>query len=185
MSPFADFQSDFLDRTRLNAIRNFQAYLFPILISIHSPIFLKISFPIPFTEFNQFVAGLTPKEAEQFLVHKTRGRFDPENWDVVALFGSVPKFVPNLLSFYFSDDFAWARSRHSSSSPPSSILQLFLGQSRLHILRQIEPSLRIRPHPWVCGQHQRKCERRRRLGLGTRAQLARLILAPETNKNGQ
>lgn len=158
LSPFSDFQPDFLDRVRLNAIQHFQVF-----------------FPIAFTEFNQVVTGLTPKEAETFVIHKDRGRFaSDDEWPVAALFGA---------------DFASARVLHPNAR---SLCTLFLNQSNVHIFRSVEPSLRIRPHLRVCTsehyypsiEQRQRCERRRRLALGTRAQLAKLFLLAITPSNG-
>ncbi|CAK5091542.1 unnamed protein product [Meloidogyne enterolobii] len=158
LSPFSDFQPDFLDRVRLNTIQHFQVF-----------------FPIGFTEFNQIVTGLTPKEAEAFVIHKDRGRFDSDDeWPVAALFGV---------------DFASARILHPNAR---SVVTLFLNQSNVHIFRSVEPSLRIRPHLRVCTfehyypsiEQRQRCERRRRLALGTRAQLAKLFLLAITPSNG-
>nr|CAD2170080.1 unnamed protein product [Meloidogyne enterolobii] len=158
LSPFSDFQPDFLDRVRLNTIQHFQVF-----------------FPIGFTEFNQIVTGLTPKEAEAFVIHKDRGRFDSDDeWPVAALFGA---------------DFASARILHPNAR---SVVTLFLNQSNVHIFRSVEPSLRIRPHLRVCTfehyypsiEQRQRCERRRRLALGTRAQLAKLFLLAITPSNG-
>ena len=152
LSPFADFRTDFLDRTRQNVIKHFQVF-----------------FPIPFAEFNQLVAGTSTRQAEMFLVHKERGRFDADDWSVAALFGA---------------DFAWARARRPAAH---SLASLFLGQSRVHILRPVEPSLRIRSHPRQCllPEEKRPCERSRRLALGTRAQLARLLLTAGQDRQQQ
>ena len=98
LSPFADFRTDFLDRTRQNVIKHFQARQTNIILWNNggvSPTIFQAFFPIPFAEFNQLVAGTSTRQAEMFLVHKERGRFDADDWNVAALFGSLS------LLFYF------------------------------------------------------------------------------------
>lgn len=147
LPPFADFQPDFLDRVRINTIRQFQAFC-----------------PIPFAEFNPLVDGTAFADvADIFVVHKDKGRFDPDDWTVASLYGT---------------DFVSIRSRRPMAS---KLVELFVGQSQLHILRSIEPTLRIRAHHRFCPENmgplrRAECEQRRRLSLGTRAQLVKLLL---------
>ncbi|KAL3070159.1 hypothetical protein niasHS_016868 [Heterodera schachtii] len=177
LSPFADFQRDFLDRVRVNTIRHFQVF-----------------FPVPFAEFNPFVSGLSqpasassPADIGDFVIHKDRGRFDTDEFGVAAIHGT---------------DYATIRARFTSMAPmpPNGASPAFVGlfqmfhnttgqhHHHLHLMRPIDPSLRIRYHPrGVCPAAERKnaeddddgggCARARAERMGTRAQLARLIFA--------
>lgn len=60
-----------------------------------SQFYLKIFFPVPFAEFNPFVISLSvsadshPPDLGNFVIHKDRGHFDPDEFGVAALYGFV------------------------------------------------------------------------------------------------
>lgn len=75
------------------------------------------------------------------VVHKDRGFFDTNDFGVVSLYGA---------------DYINAREKLAQKAADGDATRLldlsaiFLGQSDVHMMRTIEPSLRIRYHPRQC-----------------------------------
>ena len=74
-----------------------------------------------------------------------------------------------------------------SNIPVTSLFEMFVSFSNLHILRAIEPALKVRYKNVDCVDiidNNNFCTRSKNYYLGRRSQLARLILDYQTYKNG-
>ena len=102
-------------------------------------------------------------------VHKDYGVFDSNDFSVVAMYGA---------------DYVTMRSRMFSKlvngESALDLSQMFLGQSDIHILRAIEPSLKIRYHLRTCPNVLTnidflRCTRSQKQTIGSKAQLANVV----------
>lgn len=121
-------------------------------------------------------------------VHKDRGFFDTNNFGVVSLYGV---------------DYINARGKLAQKAADGDATRLldlsaiFLGQSDIHMMRSIEPSLRIRYHPKQCSNDLSpsdfaRCQLSYKSSFGTKSQLSNLLFGniedlhfytePETQK---
>jgi hypothetical protein len=64
----------------------------------------------------------------------------------------------------------------SQSSPPSSLYGMFISSGNLHILRAVEPGLRLHYRERTCQNSNVQCAEARAFNLGSKSQLAQLIL---------
>ncbi|MFH4980023.1 hypothetical protein AB6A40_006732 [Gnathostoma spinigerum] len=182
VSPYADIQREFLDRARINTIKNYQVF-----------------FPLPFVEYHpQIVNSEESRQAgraeldeperssrqkderplveklrdssytslrKPLVVHKDQGHFDSSDFSIFALYGS---------------DYMNVRQKLDEKSVWLDLSSLFLGQSELHVMRVVEPALRIRYHthfcdPQLADSDYARCLVSRREGLAAKAQLANLL----------
>lgn len=96
-----------------------------------------------------------------------RGHFDSLDFSVFSLYGA---------------DFIRTRSRLNSKSLLLDLSSLFLGYQDIHMMRAVEPALRLRYHSRVCNPElvdsdYARCLLIRREGLASKAQLANLLLS--------
>ncbi|VDO21382.1 unnamed protein product [Brugia timori] len=200
LSPHADIQHEFLDRVRLNTIKHFQVF-FPLpFVEYHPRIVsanealqsklkgLNVERAHEMGDTDQKARSLEMNGADTFMskfrdatfkrntrpliVHKDRGHFDPLDFSVFSLYGA---------------DFIQTRSRLNSKSLLLDLSSLFLGHQSIHMMRAIEPALRLRYHSRVCNPelvdtHYARCLLRRREGLASKAQLANLLLSRKARK---
>ncbi|XP_059474527.1 chondroitin sulfate synthase 2 [Neocloeon triangulifer] len=165
-SPTMNLRQDFLNRVRMNTI-------------LHKQIFS----PIPFSEYHPDIVYQESERPKELDINKKYGHYDSANYQ--------------HLSFYLKDYVA-ARSKVDDKFPLvrqdrdipitdkdsqlPSLLSLFLqGSEGLNVLRAVEPCLRLWHPQQVCqpslGPNQYlECQVSRAKGLGTRAQLAGIIL---------
>ncbi|RZF45951.1 hypothetical protein LSTR_LSTR008328 [Laodelphax striatellus] len=175
-----DIKQDYLNRVRMNTIIQWQIFS-----------------PVPYTEFNPaIVYGPETARPADLDINKNVGHFDSHN--------------TKHISFY-NEDYATARKALESTIPmvknDKDILNLFQNQaanlthyavhtlysmfvrkSNVHVLRGVEPSLRLRYEEKSCPVDNQSspsatstglyndCILTRSLNLGTRSQLAKLIL---------
>jgi len=158
VTPWTEVYGDFLNRVRMNTIKEFQVF-----------------FPVPFVQFNPKIVnrqkgggvGVVPDRID---VHKTVGRFDKYDFNVASFYGSDYQSrwgnyaAENSERLYFDLD----------------LLSLFLNSS-VHIFRAVEPSLKIRCHQKSCDHRSRsdlyeRCSTSKKEALGTKSQLASLLL---------
>ncbi|CAD6196015.1 unnamed protein product [Caenorhabditis auriculariae] len=149
MSPHADVQKEFFDRLRINTIKHYQVF-----------------FPVPFVEYHPIISGMDiteeeakqseisskqstlreaalsrlrngvePKRTRPLIVQKDYGRFDTLDYSCFAVYGV---------------DYVAARARLGPNDKRNDLIAAFLGQDQIHVLRTIEPNLRVRYHKRVC-----------------------------------
>ncbi|KAI6235420.1 Hexosyltransferase [Aphelenchoides besseyi] len=206
LSPHADYQREFLDRVRINTIRHFQVF-FPIPFAEFHPLVVGmdrllnkaneqrsqtnsftikksnttndsgISFDVTTAEAlasrMEYLRSAVPNavNTRPLVVHKDRGFFDTNDFNVVALYGT---------------DYINARGKLAQKAADGDATRLldlsaiFLGQSEVHLLRTIEPSLRIRYHARACSTDLSpadlaRCQVSRKQSFGAKAQLANTL----------
>ncbi|CAJ0579005.1 unnamed protein product, partial [Mesorhabditis spiculigera] len=172
LSPYADVQKEFFDRTRINTIKKYQVF-----------------FPIPFVEYHPTISGMDigdneihhsndeardaafarlreatpPKRKKPLLVQKEHGRFDSLDFTVFSVYG---------------EDYVQFRDKLEANR--MDLVTLFLSQKDVHILRAIEPTLRLRYHARACPtelaeEDFARCVASRRENVAGKDQLARLL----------
>ncbi|VDK78310.1 unnamed protein product [Litomosoides sigmodontis] len=196
LSPHADIQREFLDRVRINTIKHFQVF-FPLPFVEYHPRIVSANEALQskmkdsnidnqaaheMGEMDQKIR--TPKTSvggadtlmskfrDATFKRKTRplvdrGHFDSLDFTVFSLYGA---------------DFIRTRSRLNSKSLLLDLSSLFLGQQNIHIMRAVEPALRLRYHSRVCNPElvdsdYARCLLSRREGIASKAQLANLLLS--------
>ncbi|KAE9556132.1 hypothetical protein FO519_000620 [Halicephalobus sp. NKZ332] len=185
LSPYADYQREFFDRVRINSIRHFQVFM-PIPFAEFSP---RLTFANKIiTEGN--IDGNKKPDQRQSLeermrevnenvppadslnsikVHKDYGIFDSNDFSVIAMYGA--DYV-NMRSRMFP--------RIVDRESVLDLSRMFLGQSDIHVLRAIEPSLKMRYHLRSCPNILTsadfvRCTRSQKQSLGSKAQLANVV----------
>ncbi len=117
--------------------------------------------------------GKSSHPSRPLVVHKDQGHFDAGDLSIVGVYGS---------------DFVTCRTR--LADPGAQLLDvssLFVAQSDLHLLRAVEPALRIRFHvrscdPALLDADYARCLISRREGLASKAQLAALLLRQQMDR---
>ncbi|VDM66742.1 unnamed protein product [Strongylus vulgaris] len=176
LSPYADIQKEFLDRSRINTIKHYQVF-----------------FPIPFVEYHPTISGMDveehevptdqkeareaalarlrdsspPKRKRPLIVQKDHGRFDSLDFSCMAVYGS---------------DYVTMRPKLSGKR--LDLITAFLNQDEVHVLRAIEPTLRIRYHQKTCDsdlveEDYSRCMASKRENVAAKDQLARLLFHEE------
>uniref|UniRef100_A0A0R3RWB2 Hexosyltransferase n=1 Tax=Elaeophora elaphi TaxID=1147741 RepID=A0A0R3RWB2_9BILA len=199
LSPHADIQREFLDRVRINTIKHFQVF-FPLPFVEYHPRIVraneelqskmkdpnadnqiahdmdemnqKIRAPKTFADgadtfMSKFRDATFKRNIRPLVVHKDRGHFDSLDFSVFSLYGA---------------DFMRSRSRLNSKSLLLDLSSLFLGHQDIHMMRAVEPALRLRYHSRVCNPElvdsdYARCLLSRREGLASKAQLANLLVS--------
>uniref|UniRef100_A0A914C519 Hexosyltransferase n=1 Tax=Acrobeloides nanus TaxID=290746 RepID=A0A914C519_9BILA len=211
LTPHADYQREFLDRVRINTIRRFQVF-FPIPFAEFNPLIVhadqvlnkiaanrdsrnhpnepnlqqdtavqaedhEVSLKLNNREsLNERLHRLNvafppPDPLKQIKVHKDHGLFDSNDFSMVSLYGSDYLAMRHR----FEEKFAEGAKLMDLSS-------MFLGQNEVHMLRAIEPGLRIRYHPRMCSPDLAtadlaRCMLSQKQTLGTKAQLANVVFS--------
>lgn len=85
----------------------------------------------------------------------------------------------------YGADFVRARSRLDNKSVLLDLSSLFLGQQDVHMMRAVEPTLRLRYHTRICDPElvdadYARCLLSRREGIASKAQLANLLFSRRT-----
>ncbi|KAK7789799.1 hypothetical protein R5R35_012982 [Gryllus longicercus] len=172
-----EVRHEFLNRVRMNTILNWQVFS-----------------PIPFTEFHPDVVYTnTFVQPPTFLdINKNYGHYDSNQKDYIAFYAKdyslARKTVENIIPIIRSDhDISMLTSKHTDSKsfqescPLNSIYSMFVCYGKIHVLRAVEPGLRLRYQERDCpstvdSSVYQKCIEERAFNLGFRNQLARLIL---------
>lgn len=99
------------------------------------------------------------------LQFQDQGHFDYTDFSVFSSYGA---------------DYVRARARLDSRSVLLDLSSLFLGQQEVHLMRAVEPALRLRYHTRSCNPElvdadYARCLLSRREGLASKAQLANLL----------
>uniref|UniRef100_A0A7E4VLA0 Hexosyltransferase n=1 Tax=Panagrellus redivivus TaxID=6233 RepID=A0A7E4VLA0_PANRE len=190
LSPYADYQREFLDRIRLNSIRHFQVFV-PIPFAEYSPKIVTADHALsakppgsvpknePNTHANESLRDRITRlndESTQVLdhsrpivVHKNNGFFDTNEFSTVAMYGAdYVNMRPRLMQRIVDGELVLDLSL------------MFLGQSDIHVLRAIEPSLKLRYHLRSCpntltNADFTRCSLSQKQAVGSKAQLADVV----------
>uniref|UniRef100_A0A1I8A0E0 Hexosyltransferase n=1 Tax=Steinernema glaseri TaxID=37863 RepID=A0A1I8A0E0_9BILA len=207
LSPYADFQKEFYDRIRINTIKHFQIYV-PIPFSEFHPQIVNAYNVLTDYEDkiaagksdsgsladNMFIDNEQPvvdrlkrlnmmadkKKAEKpLVVHKDQGAFDTNDFSVFAVYGD--DYVQMLDVF---------REKHGEDALTNmlDLAPMFISHPSIHILRAVEPTLRLRYRPKVCSNRlptadYARCVLSRSETLATKAQLAKIIFSHLSGKS--
>uniref|UniRef100_A0A8R1E1E9 Hexosyltransferase n=1 Tax=Caenorhabditis japonica TaxID=281687 RepID=A0A8R1E1E9_CAEJA len=176
LSPHADVQKEFYDRARINTIKHYQVF-----------------FPVPFVEYHPTISGMEmtekeeketstsqareaalsrlrdgvePKRKRALIVQKDHGRFDSQDFSCFAVYGV---------------DYVAARAKLGPSDRRNDLIAAFLGQDAIHVLRAVEPTLRIRYHKRHCDMESvdtddiARCLESKKENVAAKDQLAKLL----------
>ncbi|ULU02214.1 hypothetical protein L3Y34_002047 [Caenorhabditis briggsae] len=176
LSPHADVQKEFFDRARINTIKHYQVF-----------------FPVPFVEYHPTISGMEmtekeekdtpteqareaalsrlrdgvePKRKRALIVQKEHGRFDSQDFTCFAVYGV---------------DYVTARTKLGVNERRNDLIAAFLGQDGIHILRAVEPTLRIRYHKRSCDMESvdtediARCVDSKKENVAAKDQLAKLL----------
>ncbi len=167
VNPWVEMELDFLNRVRMNTIRGTQVF-----------------FPVPFVQFNPKIVSLMPEKkgtsaakkprsrnartSDSFDVHKNVGQFDEHDYTIASFYGSdYAEFRPRI--------------QQKLNRIETDIVSIFLGVQTIHVMRAVDPDLKIWYHEKICDprlteRNYGNCLASKREGLASKAQLAHLIL---------
>ncbi|TKR78050.1 hypothetical protein L596_018919 [Steinernema carpocapsae] len=208
LSPYADFHKEFYDRIRINTIKHFQIYV-PIPFSEFNPqivnaynylveteekaasgksesanladnMFIDDGQPIieRLKQLNAMAAEKTKTE-KPLMVHKDQGAFDTNDFSVFSIYG---------------DDYVQMRDAFREKLGETAMANLldlapmFLDHPSVHLLRAVEPTLRLRYRLKTCNTKlptadYARCIYSRSETLATKAQLAKIIFSHLNGKS--
>lgn len=185
--PNAELRQDLINRVRMNTIQHVQAFS-----------------PIPFTEFHPDIVYSSdyPQPAE-LDINKSYGHYDSFDTSFISFYASdylkARKAIENLLPMIRTDRDLSALTTVASLKPTddktsdllksiveNTLYGLFVRASDVHMLRAVEPGLRLRHISLDCSSsgsaseislHMlNACVKKRAHNLGSRSALARLLL---------
>ncbi|KAK6024540.1 chondroitin N-acetylgalactosaminyltransferase, partial [Ostertagia ostertagi] len=131
LSPHADVQKEFLDRARINTIKHYQVF-----------------FPIPFVEYHPTISGMDVDENEVscFLNFSLSWGYFTQ-WTMVVSIRSI-----FLAWLSMGSDYVVMRPKLAGKR--LDLITAFMNQDEVHILRAVEPTLRIR----ICDIIKKSCD---------------------------
>ncbi|XP_076473793.1 chondroitin polymerizing factor isoform X2 [Bombus vancouverensis nearcticus] len=165
---------DYLNRIRMNTINQYQVFS-----------------PIPFMEYHPDIAHMNDIKQVDTDINRNHGRYDEYNFNNIAFYvrdyNTMRKTTEASIPIIHSDRDISSMLNLSQNIPDTSLYEMFVSFSNLHILRAIEPALKVRYKNVDCfdttDNISNFCTRSKNHHLGRRSQLARLILDYETYKN--
>uniref|UniRef100_A0A0N4ZI91 Hexosyltransferase n=1 Tax=Parastrongyloides trichosuri TaxID=131310 RepID=A0A0N4ZI91_PARTI len=198
LSPYADYSKEFMDRVRINTIKHFQVF-FPIPFAQFNPLVvnadkiinklmseqekiqdsfkqeskrddLSLNLHVDNEELIKKILEINElypltDNTKEIIVHKDFGFFDTNDFSCLSMYGSdylsVRKYINDKQNMY-------------------DLSTLFIGLEEIHLLRTIEPSLKIRSYIRECStsfskQDYEKCSASKKMSYGSKAQLANVV----------
>lgn len=162
-NPYVDIDPDFLNRCRLNVIERTQIF-----------------FPIAFYQYHPKIIARTQTITNNSTIelHKSHGWFNSYAFDHVGLHMSDYIQLKRIIQ------------QLNLTLANQNLYDLFVQLTDLHILRAPDQSLRVHYHSMKCDflvqsntiEHDR-CLAQREKGLGSRSQLAMVIIENEHGQN--
>ncbi|XP_014670346.1 PREDICTED: chondroitin sulfate synthase 2-like [Priapulus caudatus] len=174
-----ELNPELLNRCRMNAILRWQVF-----------------FPMGFYEYKPSVVyGTDVAPPETLDINRVHGHFDRDAYEHACFYNGdyaetrkiIADAIPIVTDVKKVPD---GVARAAAATPTPDLYELFL-RSRLHVFRAVEPALRSRYRAVVCDAHAqeeaayRRCLARRGEALGSRSQLAKLILDAQADEKGQ
>ncbi|XP_070159253.1 chondroitin sulfate synthase 2 [Polyergus mexicanus] len=159
---------DYLNRVRMNTISRYQIFS-----------------PIPFIEFHPdiiYVEEAAPNEVD---VNSNYGKYDEQNYNNIAFYirdyNAMRQTVEMSIPLARSDKDIATLLKLSKHSPITSLFEMYVSFSDMHVFRAVEPTLKIKYKDINCNDASndsiyKNCLKLRNNYLGKRSQLARLIL---------
>ncbi|KOC62206.1 Chondroitin sulfate synthase 2 [Habropoda laboriosa] len=165
---------DYLNRIRMNTINQYQVFS-----------------PIPFVEYHSDVVHMNDVKQVETDINRNHGRYDEYNYNNIAFYArdynAMRRTVEVSIPIIHSDRDISTMMKLSQDIPVTSLFEMFVSFSNVHVLRAVEPALKVKYKNIDCANTSNNiykiCTRSRKLHLGRRSQLARLILDYQTYKN--
>ncbi|XP_076291816.1 chondroitin polymerizing factor [Lasioglossum baleicum] len=166
---------DYLNRIRMNTISQYQIFS-----------------PIPFVEFHPDIAHINDAKHVDTDINRNHGRYDDYNYNNIAFYvrdyNAMRRMVETSIPITHTDRDIPALLKLSQDLPVTSLYEMFVSFSNVHILRAVEPALKVKHKDIDCSSAYNNnmyklCDRSRNFHLGRRSQLARLVLDYQIYKN--
>ncbi|XP_076758264.1 chondroitin polymerizing factor isoform X1 [Xylocopa sonorina] len=165
---------DYLNRVRMNTINQYQVFS-----------------PIPFVEYHPDVVHMNDVKQVDTDINRNHGRYDEYNFNSIAFYvrdyNIMRRTVEASIPIIHSDKDIPSILKLSQDIPVTSLFEMFVSFSNLHVLRAVEPALKVKYKNIDCtntsSNMYKICTSSKNLHLGRRSQLARLILDYQTYKN--
>lgn len=169
-----ELRLDYLNRVRMNTINQYQIFS-----------------PIPFVEFHPDVAHMNDIKRVETDINRNHGRYDEHNYNSIAFYvkdyNTMRRTVETSIPITHSDKDIPSLLKFSPHTPITSLYEMFVSFSNVHVLRAVEPALKIKYKniscSSTCSSIYSSCIKSKNYHLGHRSQLARLILDYEIYKN--
>nr|CAD7611177.1 unnamed protein product [Timema genevievae] len=165
-----EFRQDYLNRVRMNTILHWQVFS-----------------PLPFTEYYLNSMGPRNKELD---INKNHGYYDTSFAKHISFYAMDYSKARNQVELdipiiHSDRDVSKVFLKSAQNKSIYSIHDMFVSCSDLHVLRAVEPSLKIRYMEDYCStftsRDLNKCLEIRGENLGTRNQLAKIIFDSQIN----
>ncbi|KAL6268446.1 hypothetical protein P5V15_001581 [Pogonomyrmex californicus] len=159
---------DYLNRVRMNTISHYQIFS-----------------PIPFIEFHPDIIYANEAAHDEVDVNSNYGKYDEQNYNNIAFYvkdyNAMRQTVEANIPLARSDKDIATLLKLSRHSPVTSLFEMYVSFSDMHVFRAIEPTLKIKYKDINCDNIfndniYKSCLILRNNHLGKRSQLARLIL---------
>lgn len=159
---------DYLNRVRMNTISRYQIFS-----------------PIPFIEFHPDIIYTDEVPHDEVDVNSNFGKYDEHNYNNIAFYikdyNAMRQTIEANIPLARSDKDIATLLKLSKHSPVTSLFEMYVSFSDMHIFRAIEPTLKIKYKDVNCKDTSnekiyKSCLRLKNIHLGKRSQLARLIL---------
>ncbi|XP_046685952.1 chondroitin sulfate synthase 2-like [Homalodisca vitripennis] len=176
--PNMEVRLDYFNRVRMNTVLDFQVFS-----------------PIPFTEYHpDIIYNENRPQPPELDINKNYGHYDSTNFKHISFYTAdylkARKKIEDVIPLVKYDKDIWKltpKSQLAEDSPyhlytRNGIYNMFVKNSKAHILRAVEPSLRLRHSLETCVYCRSQvefndyCTRMQAFNLATRSQLGRLIL---------
>ncbi|XP_076670658.1 chondroitin polymerizing factor [Andrena cerasifolii] len=166
---------DYLNRIRMNTISQNQIFS-----------------PIPFAEFQPDIVHINDAKQVETDINRNHGRYDEYNYNNIAFYvkdyNAMRRTVEASIPITRSDRDIPSLLKLSQDIPVTSLFEMFVSFSNVHMLRAIEPALKVKYKNVNCSATyneyiHKTCVRSKNFYLGRRSQLARLVLDYQTYKN--
>ncbi|OAD54778.1 Chondroitin sulfate synthase 2 [Eufriesea mexicana] len=169
-----ELRLDYLNRIRMNTINQYQVFS-----------------PIPFMEYHPDIVHMNDIKQVDTDINRNHGRYDEYNFNNIAFYvkdyNTMRKTVETSIPIIHSDRDISSMLKLSQNIPITSLFEMFVSFSNVHILRAIEPALKVKYKNFDCSYTtddiNKFCIWSKNLHLGRRSQLARLILDYQTYLN--
>ncbi|KAH0950997.1 hypothetical protein HN011_007575 [Eciton burchellii] len=159
---------DYLNRVRMNTISRYQVFS-----------------PIPFIEFHPDIIYANDVVHDEVDVNSNYGKYDEQNYNNIAFYikdyNAMRQTVEPSIPLARTDKDIATLLKLSKHSPVTSLFEMYVSFSDMHLFRAIEPTLRIKYKDVNCkdatnGSIYNNCFKLKNSRLGKRSQLARLVL---------
>lgn len=166
---------DYLNRVRMNTISQYQVFC-----------------PIPFFEFHPDIGHMNDVKHVDTDINRNHGRYDERNYNNIAFYAkdynAMRRTVETSIPIAHSDKDIPSLLKLSQNIPVTSLFEMFVSFSNVHILHAIEPALKIKYKNINCSSTcnndvYEACVKSKSLNLGRHSQLARLVLDYQAHRN--